>query len=241
MKIRSTLTFVAIATALAACGSTASASSTKTTTDLTSGTPTTVSAACNPATPVPPKVMPKSPTASSCWAAGFYLGEGSLHNKTLIWVDKQANYSIDQLTPQLIRTDPAKATLVEKVLAQYATPKAQNETMRYVTPLAKSGDSLVPTGKAPTDPTGLLYTYPDVLVGGISDIPQNGPSTTAPTQAQVGECVNQQIYLVGPNNLPVAGEDGYYGYLKWTDELIKTSVGWQVDAFGIGLKETQSC
>lgn len=238
MKVRSTLTFVAIATALAACGSTASASSTSTT--LPNVTPTTVSAACNPSNPQPPKVMPKAPTADSCWAAGFYLGEGSLHNKELIWTDKQANYSVDQLTPQLIRTDPAKAQIVEKVLAEYATPTAENLEVQLISAQATAGNSLVPSGKNPSDPAGLFDTYPTIVSGGVSDIPSVTP-TTAPTTALVGECADEQLYFVTPKNLPVTGLPGYVGPVQWTDQLTKTSTGWKVSVFGGGTHEVSSC
>ena len=235
--IKTSVALMALSAGVAACGSTVAA---------TSGKPpalpvtSTVSAACNPHNPVPPKTQPKTPKANLCWAGNFFVGEWSLHNKRVIFADKMANYSADQLTPQLIRTDPAKAIVVEKVLAEYATPAAQTQIQQNLNPLAKAGDTLVTTGKNPKDPTGLISTYPVILTGGVSSIP-SGNNSPVPSQAQVGECVNEQLYVVGPNNLPLPGLPGYFGDVKWTDELVKTSTGWQVSQFSVGLKEVSSC
>lgn len=233
------MALMALAAGVAACGSTAAATSQPVSSSVT---PTTVSAACNPNNPVPPKVQPKTPKANSCWAGNFYIGEGSRHNKRIIYADKTANYTADQLTPQLIRTDPAKAITIEKVLAKYATPSAQTQVQQDLNPLAKAGDSLVTTGKNPSNPTGLIYTYPVILTGGVSSIPSNSSAASnTPTQAQIGECVNEQIYIVGQNKQPLPGLPGYFGDSKWTDELVKTSNGWQVSQFSVGLKEVSSC
>lgn len=239
-SVKTSIALIALAAGVSACGSTASATSGKP--PAAAPVANTTSAACNPNNPIPPKNQPKTPKANSCWAGNFYVGDGSLHNKKIIFADKMANYTVDQLTPQLIRNDLAKAVVAEKVLAEYATPAAISEVMNWVTPLAKAGDTLVQTEKNPKDPTGLLTNYPDVLVGGVSAIPSNSSAASnTPTQAQIGECVNHQIYMVGSNQSPLTGLNGYSGDLQWTDELVKTSVGWQVSNFSVGMKEVKSC
>lgn len=238
--IKTALGLMALAAGVAACGSTAPAASGK---PPALPVTATVSAACNPHNPIPPKVQPKTPKADSCWAGNFYVGNGSLHNKELIYVDKMANYSLFQLTPQLIRTDPAKATFIKKVAALYLTTKAQEQIFPVIDAEAKAGDTLVNSTKNPQDPTGLITNYPYVLTGGVSSIPSSSPPPTfkVGSSAMVGECINKQVYAVGSNNLPVAGINGYLGNLEWTDQLVKTSNGWQVNILDGAIHGVTSC
>lgn len=237
---KTALALMAVAAGVAACGSTNAAKPQPVSSPVAA---TTVSAACNPTNPIPPKGQPKTPDVNSCWAGNFYVGEGSLHNKELIYVDKMATYSLFQLTPQLIRTDPARATFIRKVAALYLTTKAQQQIFPVINAEANSGDSLVTTGKNPADPTALLTNYPTVVAGGVADIPSSTATQVfkVGSTALVGECIDKQVYAVGPNQAPVSGINGYSGNLEWTDQLVKTSNGWQVNALDIAIHEVPSC
>ena len=184
--------------------------------------------------------MPPQPVADNCWAGGFYLGTGSFHNRKIIYADKFANYTVDQITPQLIRTNPALAQTILKAAEQAMTPGMTKLVWDGLSSMAAKGDSTKVKGTNLADPTGLRYNYPTITSGGVSDIPQSGATTKIPTTATIHECANDLTYTVGANNQPVAGIAGYPGPTQWTDQLIKTANGWQVERFGYPTKAT-SC
>ena len=188
----------------------------------------------------PPKNMPPQPVADNCWAGGFYLGTGSFHNRKIIYADKFANYTGGQITPQLIRSNPALAQTILKAAEQAMTPGMAKLVWNGLSSMASEGDSTVLTGKNPTDPTGLRFNDPTVVSGGISVFSKDGATGKDPSKAVISECADIQEYQVGPTKAPVSGINGYTGYERWTDDLIKTSSGWQVERFGYPTKVT-SC
>lgn len=143
-------------------------------------------------------------------------------------------------TPQLIRTNPALAQTILKAAEQAMTPGMTKLVWDGLSSMAAKGDSTKVKGTNLADPTGLRYNYPTITSGGVSDIPQSGATTKIPTTATIHECANDLTYTVGANNQPVAGIAGYPGPTQWTDQLIKTANGWQVERFGYPTKAT-SC
>ena len=231
-----------LAAGVAACGSTATASSKTTTTAVkpaTSGPAAAPTVDCG-APNQPPKNMPPQPVADNCWAGGFYLGTGSFHNRKIIYADKFANYTVDQITPQLIRTNPALAQTILKSAEQAMTPGIAKLAWAGLSSMAAKGESLVLTGKNPSDPTGMRFNYPTIVSGGVSVFSKGVSNAQDPTTATVRECADGEGYIVGSNNQPVPGVEGKAGFMQWTDTLIKTSIGWQVEQAGLP-KAVTSC
>ena len=244
---------MALAAGMAACGSTATASTKVPNTTTSTKVPTTAvkPAVSGPAAAPtvdcgapnqPPKNMPPKPVADNCWAGGFYLGTGSFHNRKIIYADKAGNSALFAITPQLVRTNPHAAATLEKAAAKFVTSGALGEWMPSTIQQAKAGDKLVSTGINPSDPTGLHYAYTVVLTGGVSAIPGVQPirKFAFGSTAQVGECINNQVHVVDPAGKPVNNINGYTGWMKWTDILTKTSAGWKISRIDIGLSESKT-
>lgn len=242
-RIKTSIALMAVAAGLAACGSTATVSPKTPTTAVKQVAvgPTTAPTVDCGAPNQPPKNMPPQPVSDNCWAGGFYLGTGSFHNRKIIYADKFANYTLDQITPQLIRTNPKLAQTILKASTQVIPVPMANKLYNGTVPNASAGDSQVTTGKNPSDPLGLLYNYPTIVSGGVSAFAKSGSSFKDPTTALVTECVDNQEYWVGPSGAPLSGLNGYTGYLQWTDQLVRTSSGWQMSLLGINQKEVKSC
>ena len=248
VNAKTKLALVALAAGLTACGSTATAKAASST-----ASPATAPTVDCGAPNNPPKNMPPQPVADNCWAGGFYLGTGSFHNRKLIFADKEGISSLYAITPQLVRTNPnaaatleqaatefVTAVLVSKSANQYATSSALGEWMPSTIQQANAGDSLVTTTKV--NPLGLLYNYPVILTGGVSVIPNGKLVQKFPvgSTAEVGECVDMQARVVDPSGKALNNVNGYTGWMKWADELTKTSTGWKISRVDIGLTEVKT-
>ena len=119
MKIRTSLAFVAVAAALAACGSTTSASSTKVTAPSIGAA---TAGPCNNLDLTVPKSTPSTPTAMSCWANGIYVGNGSLKSKQIIFASKMAHLMQYEATSAEF-TNPAQWAAWKTKDGQYADAK----------------------------------------------------------------------------------------------------------------------
>ena len=241
--IKTSIALMTLAAGVAACGSTATASPKTPTTAVkpaVSGPTAAPTVDCG-APNQPPKNMPPQPVADNCWAGGFYLGTGSFHNRKIIYADKFANYTLSQITPQLIRTNPALAQTILKASEQVLPVPMADTIYKGLQPYVTAGDTEVSTGKNPSDPTGLRFNYPTVVSGGVSVFSKSGTATSDPTKAVITECVSNQEYLVGTNNSPLPGLAGYRGYVQWSDQLVKTAKAWQMSLMYIGEKEVASC
>ena len=122
MTIKSTLAFVAVAAALAACGSTASTSlegAARPVATMNKPGP------CNdlPGMLVEPKATPATPTATSCWADGMFVGNGSLKSKQIIFASKEADLLRYEATSADF-THPTEWTAWKQQAQKYMTARA---------------------------------------------------------------------------------------------------------------------
>lgn len=122
---KTTVALMALAAGVAACGNTAA-------TPAKPGTTQSVNydkaGPCNdlPGMLTEPKTTPSTPTASSCWANGMYVGSGSLQSKQIIFAAKMAHL-----------------THYEATSAMFTNPK---EWAQWTAEASKYSDSQVVTG-----------------------------------------------------------------------------------------------
>ena len=76
----------------------------------------------------PPKVMPIIPKANSCWAGGFYLGNGSFTSRIGSWAEQQVGTSVKQF----VKANPSAAKTVSTAVTQYETPGSQRQVLSAV-------------------------------------------------------------------------------------------------------------
>ena len=234
MTVRTQMAFALLGVALAAsaCGSTASAASSKTT---TAANLSMSSQYCKESVR-PPKGDtvddPNAPTAKACWASGLYVGDGPLAFKQIIFADKQVNLTVGMITPQQIRKNP---TLAEHdfvgVVSQYASPAIVNAVWPAMDAGATAGDVEILANQNVADPTGIVTANFHVVPLGVKTNPYSIPANLPEgpfTQAKVEACADNQTYLVNAQGKKLSGVAGAIGDFAWTDTFQKTAHGWQM-------------
>lgn len=158
VKTRSALTFVTIAAALAACGSTASADSKGAARPVaTMNKP----GPCNdlPGMLVEPKATPATPTATSCWADGMFVGNGSLKSKQIIFASKEADLMQYEATSAMFANPTAWAAWKQQA-SQYIDAKGiTSESAQLAILLNKHQTFALPPGD-PVVNSGFQKTAP---------------------------------------------------------------------------------
>ena len=237
MTVRTKMAFALLGVALAAsaCGSTASAASSKTAAPI-SAAQMQANEYCQ-ASVRPPKGDTvddpnNGPTAKACWADGMFVGDGPLAFKQIVFADKQVNLAVSMITPQQIRQNPtlAEHDFVGSV-SQYASPQIVSAYWQGMQSGATAGDTQINNAPNSADPTGIVAANFHVVPIGVKTIPNSIPRNLPEgpfTQAKVEACADGQIYGVSKTGKRLPGLEGQTGYTAWTDTFQKTAAGWQM-------------
>ena len=120
--IKTSIALIALAAGVAACGSTATATSTKPTN--TQSVNYNKSGPCNdlPGMLTEPKTTPSTPTADSCWANGIFVGSGSLKSKQIIFASRMADLFQYETTSAMF-TNPKAMNAWKAQVVKYADSK----------------------------------------------------------------------------------------------------------------------
>lgn len=122
-KVKTSVALIAIAAGVASCGSTAAATPAKPTN--TQSVDYNKPGPCNdlPKMLVPPKNgTPPTPTATSCWANGMYVGSGSMQSKQIIFDSKMADLLHYETTSAMF-TNPKAWAAWNAEASKYADSK----------------------------------------------------------------------------------------------------------------------
>lgn len=218
MKSQTKLAFglLAMAVTASACGSSAAAvgKAAQPVVNISKAGP------CNsaPGMLIEPKTTPATPTASSCWANGLYVGDGSLQSKQIIFASKEADLMQYEASPAMF-VDATKWAAWKKDASQYMdttviTGMAAQQARAlnaHQTFAVSTGNLLASSGLAKTDPSECQSSVvlvksepaPQYLVT-ESDVVQNAvvngkTASTHGSYTDVLAQVNGQFKMVGQN------------------------------------------
>lgn len=206
-SIKTSIALIALAAGVAACGSTATAASTKPV--GTQSVNYNTAGPCNdlPGMLTEPKTTPPTPTADSCWANGLYVGSGSLQSKQIVFASKMADLMQYEATSALFTNPKAWAAWKAKAgefIDQAGITNAEAELARL---LNKNTIFSLPPGN-PVQNSGLAKTTPSECQSSVI-IAKQSPSPQ---------------YLVGEQNVTqksVTNGKLSTSSLSWTDVISK--------------------
>jgi len=227
LKTKMAFALLGVVLAASACGSTASAAS-KTNTTL----PSLNNEKPGPCDSFPglltvPKTTPATPTASSCWADGMYVGNGSLKSKEIIFASKEAELAYYETTSAMF-ANPTQWAAWEKKAQKYMSS----------TEITKAKGSLAL----------LLTEHKSFSLPPGNPVVNSGLQQTDPAECQSSVVVDKNKpspqYLVEENNVTQAGiinGKSSPNTHSWTDVMAKVGNSYIMVAGLKGTTEVPSC
>lgn len=206
--IKTALALTALAAGVAACGSTAAATPAKPTN--TQSVDYNKPGPCNdlPKMLVEPRTTPSTPTATSCWANGLFVGNGPLQGKQIIFASKMADLLHYEATSAIF-TNPKEWASWNKEASKYADSKVVTGIGAQMAILLNKNETFaLPPSGTPVQNSGLSDTAPSECQSSVV-LAKNSPSP----QYLVGE---QNVAQKGINNGKPETTTG-----SWTDVIAK--------------------
>lgn len=164
---------------------------------------------CNsaPGMLVEPKTTPATPTASSCWAGGMYVGDGSLQSKQIIFASKMADLEQYEATSATFADPTAWAAWTQQASKYISATGINVEAGLLATQLNQHQTFALPAGN-PQLNSGFAKTDPAECQSSIA-VAQGSPS---PQYLVVERNISQKSVTNGKLSTTVG---------SWTDVIAK--------------------
>lgn len=173
-SVKTSIALVALAAGVAACGSTAAASTKPTNTQSVNYNKR---GPCNdlPGMLTEPKTTPPTPTADSCWANGLYVGSGSLQSKQIVFASKMADLLHYETTSAMF-TNPKAWAAWNAQVSKYADSKVVTGMGAQMAILLNKNETFaLPPSGTPVQNSGLADTAPSECQSSVV-LAKNSPS-----------------------------------------------------------------